>query len=86
MISKTLTVKNPTGLHTRPANDFTALANSFESDISISKGEKKANAKSIIKLLRIGISQNDTITLEAEGSDEEKAIEALESFINNLKE
>ncbi len=86
MISKTLKIKNPTGLHTRPANNFITLANSFESDITISKGDKTANAKSIIKLLRIGISQGDTVTLQAEGSDEEEAIASLESFINNLEE
>ncbi|QTQ14042.1 HPr family phosphocarrier protein [Treponema parvum] len=86
MISREITIQNPTGLHTRPANDFVTLANTFQSDISIRKNEKTANAKSIIKLLRIGISQNDTVVLEADGADEEKAVQALAEFIDRLEE
>ena len=86
MISKEITIQNPTGLHTRPANDFVTLANTFQSDITIRKNEKTANAKSIIKLLRIGISQNDTVVLEADGADEEKAVQALTEFIDQLQE
>ncbi|WP_315451021.1 HPr family phosphocarrier protein [Treponema socranskii] len=86
MISKEITIQNPTGLHTRPANDFVTLANTFQSDINIRKNEKTANAKSIIKLLRIGISQNDRVVLEADGADEEKAVQALTEFIDQLQE
>ncbi|ERJ94250.1 HPr family phosphocarrier protein [Treponema lecithinolyticum] len=86
MVLKEITVKNPTGLHTRPANDFVTLANTFQSDISIRKNEKTANAKSIIKLLRVGISQNDTVVLEATGPDEEQAVKALAEFIDQLQE
>ena len=35
-----ITVKNPTGLHTRPGTEFVQLAKSFESDVSVIKGEK----------------------------------------------
>ncbi|MFC2479277.1 MAG: HPr family phosphocarrier protein [Treponema socranskii subsp. buccale] len=73
-------------MHTRPANDFVTLANTFQSDINIRKNEKTANAKSIIKLLRIGISQNDRVVLEADGADEEKAVQALTEFIGQLQE
>ena len=86
MISKEITIQNPTGLHTRPANDFVTLANTFQSDITIRKNEKTANAKSIINLLRIGISQNDRVVLEADGADEEKAVQALTEFIGQLQE
>jgi Phosphotransferase System HPr (HPr) Family len=79
-------VKNPTGLHTRPGTEFVQLAKTFESDIIVKKGEKEANAKSIVKLLKIGISCGDEITVSASGSDEDKAIASLISYIENLSE
>lgn len=81
-----ITVKNPTGLHTRPGTEFVQLAKTFESDIIVKKGEKEANAKSIVKLLKIGISCGDEITVSASGSDEGKAIASLISYIENLSE
>lgn len=81
-----ITIKNPTGLHTRPGSEFVKLAKTFASDISIKKGEKSANAKSLVKVLQIGISQNDVIMISANGEDEEKAIASLADYINNLSE
>lgn len=81
-----ITIKNPTGLHTRPGTEFVKLAKTFASDVTIKKGEKNANAKSLVKVLQVGISQNDTITISADGEDEEKAIAALADYINNLSE
>jgi len=86
MISKEITIQNPTGLHTRPANDFVTLANTFECGITITKNDKSANAKSIIKLLRIGISQHDVVTLQTDGQDEERAMRELTDFLFALKE
>lgn len=81
-----ITIKNPTGLHTRPGSEFVKLAKTFASDISIKKGEKSANAKSLVKVLQIGISQNDVIMISANGEDEEKAIASIADYINNLSE
>ncbi len=82
----TITVKNPTGLHTRPGTEFVQLAKTFESDIAVKKGDKEGNAKSIVKVLKIGISCGDEITLSASGPDEEKATDALVEYIQNLTE
>lgn len=79
-------ITNPTGLHTRPGTEFVKLAKTFASDITVKKGEKSANAKSLVKLLQIGISQNDTIVICANGEDEEKAIAGLSDYIKNLSE
>lgn len=79
-------ITNPTGLHTRPGTEFVKLAKTFASDITVKKGEKSANAKSLVKLLQIGISQNDTIVICANGEDEEKAIADLSAYIKNLSE
>lgn len=81
-----LTIVNETGLHTRPGTQFVKLASTFQSDITIRKGDKSANAKSIIKVMKIGISKGDAITLEANGSDEDAALASLSDFIKNLTE
>ena len=86
MTSATLQVVNETGLHTRPGTQFVQLAQKFESDIVLKKSDKTANAKSLIKVMKIGISKGDTITVEAEGTDEKEAIAALSEFVQTLTE
>ncbi|CEM60641.1 HPr family phosphocarrier protein [Treponema phagedenis] len=81
-----LTITNPTGLHTRPGTEFVQLAKKFQSDVTIRKGDKEANAKSLIKMMKIGISCNDAISLIVSGDDEQEAIDALTDYIVNLKE
>jgi phosphotransferase system HPr (HPr) family protein len=79
-------ITNPTGLHTRPGTEFVRLAKTFESSVEIQKGDKTANAKSLIKMLKIGISQGDVIEIAVEGPDEEQAMPALRDYIANLKD
>lgn len=79
-------ITNPTGLHTRPGTEFVRLAKTFESGVEIQKGEKTANAKSLVKMLKIGISQGDVIEIAVEGPDEEQAIASLRDYIANLKD
>jgi len=80
---KEITVQNETGLHSRPADLFVRTAKLFESDITISKGEKSANAKAIIKVILLNVSQNDNIKIIANGSDEDKAISELTTLIES---
>lgn len=86
MVSKKVEITNPTGLHTRPGNQFVKLAKQFESDITVAKGDKSFSAKSLMKLMKIGISQGDQIEIQCEGADEEKALEALSDFLAKLEE
>jgi phosphotransferase system HPr (HPr) family protein len=81
-----LSITNPTGLHTRPGTAFVRLAKTFACGVTLQKKEQTANAKSLVKLLQIGISQGDTITITCEGDDEKTAIEQLAQFIRDLKE
>ncbi len=78
-----LMVTNDTGLHSRPADVFVRTAKLFSSDITISKGEKSANAKTILKVILLNVSQNDTITLTADGPDEEQALAELALLIES---
>lgn len=77
MISETITITNETGLHARPASVFVSTASKFKSELTLQKGEKKVNAKSIMGVLSMGITKGTEITVSAEGPDEEEAMSAL---------
>ena len=77
----TLIINNPTGLHARPATLFTQTAAKFKSKITIKKGEKAVDAKSILKLLTLAVKQGTEVTLTAEGEDEAQALTALTELI-----
>jgi phosphocarrier protein HPr len=76
-----LIVKNETGLHSRPADLFVRTAKLYKSDITIKKGEKSANAKTILKVILLNVCQNDEIIITAAGDDENNAIEDLVKLI-----
>lgn len=78
-----LGVQNETGLHSRPADLFVRTAKLYSSNISVHKGEKQADAKNIIKVILLNVTQGDTIKLTAEGSDEEEALEDLGRLIDS---
>lgn len=86
MITHTITIKNATGLHTRPGQRFVKEAQKYECDITITKEEKTANAKSLLKIMKLGISQGDSITLEFNGAQEEEAAKELLTWLENLEE
>jgi phosphotransferase system HPr (HPr) family protein len=86
MLSATLTIKNETGLHTRPGTRFVKLAKTFASNITLKKGERAFNAKSLLTLMKIGISQGDSVELICEGTDEGVALDSLKKFITMLEE
>ncbi len=71
------------GLHARPATRFVKLAKSFESDIEIAKADKSVSAKSSVKLMLLGVKENDTVTVRAEGADAIEALEALIGYLEN---
>jgi phosphotransferase system HPr (HPr) family protein len=83
MKSLTLTVKNETGLHSRPADLFVRTAKLYESAIEVAKGEKKANAKTILKLILLNVCENDEITITANGTDEDAALEDLKKLVES---
>ena len=78
-----LVINNPSGLHARPAKMFSNLAKQFSCDIHITNADKKANAKSVISVLTLGVHAGTSVTIEANGDDEEEAITALETAISN---
>ncbi|MBH0230942.1 HPr family phosphocarrier protein [Halobacillus yeomjeoni] len=81
MIERTINVELDTGLQARPAAQFVQEANRFNADVFIEKDEKRVNAKSIMGLMSLAIGTGEEIKLIADGSDEEEALEKLESFV-----
>lgn len=82
MISREVTVTNTIGLHARPATFFIQRANTFKSSIWVEKEDRKVNAKSLLGVLSLGIAQGMTITLLADGSDEDEALQGLVDLVN----
>lgn len=85
MYTKLAKVTNPTGLHARPASEFVRAAGKFESLVSIRRAgsDSRANAKSIIMLLSLGLSQNTEVEISAEGRDEEQAVTTLVTLLES---
>lgn len=81
MILEKVTILNETGLHARPASVFVNTAAKFKSELTLSKGEKRANAKSILSVLGLGISKGTEITIAGDGPDEEQAVKTLVELI-----
>ncbi len=86
MARQTVEIKNPTGLHARPAAEFTKLAAGLACDVFLEKEGKKVNAKSILGLLTLGISQGDKIDVITEGDGAEDGLAKLVELIENLKD
>ena len=77
------TIKDQTGIHARPAGMLVKLASSFKSDIKIETDKKSADAKKIFAVMGLNAKCGQTITVSAEGEDENEAIEKIESFLSN---
>ena len=83
MFLKEIVVQNQVGLHARPATFFIQKANEYKSSIWVEKDEKKVNAKSLLGVLSLGVTKGVSITIIAEGPDEEQAVNELVSMISS---
>lgn len=81
MISQKVTVKNPTGLHLRPAGILCKEAMKYKSLITFMFDGGTANAKSVLSVLGACVKCGDEIELVCEGTDEETALHALVTVI-----
>ena len=86
MVSKEVIVNNGTGLQARPATLLVKKASSFKSDVSIEFNGKKANVKSLIGVLSLGVTKGANITVTASGDDETLAAEEIAKLIETLED
>lgn len=77
----TYELKDPMGLHARPAGQLVKVAAGFASAITVEAPKGKADAKRIMALMRLAAKQGDTITITCEGEDEEVAATQLQKFL-----
>ena len=83
MVSQKVVIKNPTGLHLRPAGNLCREAMQFKSLITFSFRETTANAKSVLSVLGACVKCGDEIALPCDGADEEEALHSLVAAIEN---
>ena len=83
MYVKDVVVQNQVGLHARPATFFIQKANEFKSSIWVEKEERRANAKSLLCVLSLGIMGGTKIRIIAGGNDEQEAVEALAKLVES---
>lgn len=81
MAHKTLKIINERGLHARAAAKFTALAEAFEADITVSNGRETVGGRSIMGLLLLGAAQGTEITVISEGADADVAMAAVAALV-----
>ncbi|MDR0557625.1 MAG: HPr family phosphocarrier protein [Treponema sp.] len=78
------TIKDPLGIHARPAGLFIKKLVAFKSAITISREDNGAtcDGKGLLALMKLKVKQNDTIVIKAEGEDEAATIEAAQAYLS----
>jgi phosphotransferase system HPr (HPr) family protein len=80
-IRRTVTVRNPMGLHMRPATRFAQAARAFRSSITVRHGDKSADGKSSLDLILLVALEGSQLILEIDGDDAHQAIEPLSEIL-----
>lgn len=83
MIERQITIINKLGLHARAATRLAKAAARFEADIRISAGQSTVDVKSVMSLMLLAAAKGTLLTITAEGSDEDAAMEAIANLIDN---
>ena len=78
-----LTIVNKLGLHARAAAKLVTLASSFESDITIKRGEQEVNAKSIMGVMMLAAAKGARVELGADGKDADEALLEISRLVQN---
>lgn len=74
------TITDEIGIHARPAGILAKKAKEYASRITITKGGKTAEAQKLMAVMSLGVKKGETVTVLAEGEDEEKAAADMETF------
>jgi phosphotransferase system HPr (HPr) family protein len=81
--SKTVTLINACGLHARPASTFAKAAAGHACAVSIAKGDREVNAKSVLSVLTLDCHQGDELTIITAGEGEDTALDELVTLIES---
>jgi len=83
MIKQDIEIINKLGLHARASTKLTQTASQHASEVWIERNGRRVNAKSIMGVMMLAAGKGSVITLEADGKDEQSAMEALVALIND---
>lgn len=81
MLTRSVTILNPLGLHARAAAKFVRVASQFESTVRVARGPRELDGKSILGLLLLGAARDTEIVIKTEGPDEAAALDALSQLV-----
>lgn len=83
MVERKIEIKLAGGLEARPVAMLVQVASQYESSVYIQTGEnKRVNAKSIMGMMSLGLNAGEKVVVEADGSDEEAAINHIEKYLS----
>lgn len=81
----TYTITDPVGIHARPAGMLAKKAKEFKSIVTIVKDGKSADTRRLMALMGLGIKCGETVTVQAEGEDEQAAADGIKAFLTENK-
>lgn len=83
MLKQEIEIINKLGLHARASSKFTQTASGFQSEVWVSRNDRRVNGKSIMGLMMLAAAKGSIIELETDGPDEAAAMQALTDLIND---
>jgi phosphocarrier protein HPr len=83
MMRQDVEIINKLGLHARASTKLTQTASQFASEVWIERSGRRVNAKSIMGVMMLAAGKGSMVTLEADGKDEQQAMDALVTLIVN---
>ena len=83
IVRKEINVRNPQGLHARPAALFVQIVSKYDSIVTIQGDGEKVNGKSIMGILTLGAQEGSDVIIEAEGDDAQEVSDELEALLTD---
>lgn len=77
----TYTIQDPLGIHARPAGLLAKAAKSYDSEITITKGDKTVGCTKLMALMGLGVKCGDTVTITVSGGDEAATEQGMKAFL-----
>lgn len=85
MLKKTITIGLESGLEARPVAMLVQIASQYDSLIYVESQNARVNAKSIMGMMTLGMGTGESVTVSADGSDEEEAMKNIEKYLTGVK-
>lgn len=83
MPETTVTLRNPTGLHARPAKVFARAAAATTADVTLTKVDREVNGKSVLSVLTLDCHQGDQIVIRTQGEGADAALDELVRLVES---